>query len=263
MQPVTVKYQPLPWPRIKLTANGFLPESWAELNPLQFITISKLAKETVDDIAFLAAMTGIRKRIIKRLDDFHRFQMNEAFHFFTTDTSHNAFVLQKFKINGVVYAAPKPKLNGMTFEQFIFIDTWFGFYQDENKPENLHSFLASLYLPAGEKFNEEKTELNALLLANLHPSVKDAIVLNYQLVKAWIQKTYPLIFPELDKTGTENDEQKQQTEKRRYDSSGWIKIFDGIVGDNITKRDKYAAMPLHETLRYMSRRIKENMKRKK
>lgn len=260
MQQVTIKYQPIRWLRFNRTAKGNLPETWEEVTPRQIVAIACTANNSISDIAFLAAMTGIRKRIIKKLSDFQRFCITEALTFFEVETMYNGFVIQQFKVKGIEYTTPKQKLKGMTFGQFIFVDTLFGIYMNDHKPADLHQFLAALCIPSGEKFNEENMEPHSHILAKAKPELKEALIINYQLVKAWLQKTYPLIFPEVEEP---EDQQHSNTAKRPYDSSGWIKIFESIVGDSIIDRDKYAALPIHDTFRYLSRKIRENIKRKK
>jgi hypothetical protein len=76
-------------------------------------------------------------------------------------------------------------------------------------------------------------------------------------VREWLSDVYPLIFIKSD-----NDEIGKKLKKRQPVNS-WIKIFENLVGDDIVNHDNYANMPIHNIFRFMTAKIKENMKRKR
>ncbi len=266
MNPIKITYRPISWLPIIFKANGVQPQIWTELTPPQIIALACAGNGTIDDAAFLAAMCDIRKFVIRKLDNYQRFQLSEALQFFKAGYMHNAFVQSYVKPGLKKYYTPKPKLKGMSFGQFIFADTYFGMYQAENKPEHLHKFIAALCIPNRKNFNEEEVEYRTKQITKLYTNEKEALVVNYMLIRAWLAKVYPLIFSEGVQEETNPPKSpfaKGDEGKKKYDSSGWIKIFEGLVGDNITDHDKYAKLPVHEVLRYLSRKMKENMKKKK
>ena len=59
----------------------------------------------------------------------------------------------------------------------------------------------------------------------------------------------------------ENYEKPKKTHKNPG-NSGWIKIFENVVGDDLVNHDRYAILPLHNVLRWMTTKIIENIKRK-
>lgn len=261
MKPIKVTYYPFRRLNIAFSANGSIPDDWDEFTPAQIIALGRTYSAEASDIDFLAALSSLPRRVVKKLDDFQRFKIGEAIDFFDRQTMSSRFIISSVEIDGQTWFTPKPKLKGMSFGQFIFTDTWFGIYQQTRKPDDLHRFLASLCLRNPKAFDEEEAENNPSLFARLKPEVKEALVLNYQLVKSWLMKSYPLVFPEPEPAVA--IEGKQKETETVFDPNSWIRIFDSLVGDDIPNRDSYAAWPVNEALRYLSRKIKENLKRKK
>ena len=110
----------------------------------------------------------------------------------------------------------------------------------------------------------------AQIAIGANPATLEAIAINYGLVREWLSDAYPLIF-------IKNEEKNQNPESSiKYPESSpdsyrgqnpahnsWIKIFESLIGDDIVNHDKYAALPIHNVLRFMSEKIKQNMKRRK
>ncbi|MCY1720155.1 hypothetical protein OU798_07365 [Prolixibacteraceae bacterium Z1-6] len=258
MKQIKIKYYPVGWLKLAFSAKGAIPESWDETTPKQIVALGCAANNSIGDVAFIAALTGIRKWVIKRLDNYQRFQLSEQLGFLSTSTLHNTFVIKQVTVGLVKYYAPKPKLKGMSFGQFIFVDSLFGSYQHEQSADELHRFLAALLLRNRKQFTEDCIEQNAPVMAKLKPDVKEALVINYLLVKKWLVKSYPLVFPEPEET----PESKKQ-EPPTYDPMAWAKIFENLRGDDLAHEEKYSNLPVHTALRYITQRIKENIKRKK
>jgi hypothetical protein len=146
----------------------------------------------------------------------------------------------------------------MTFGQFIFVESYFSSYQTDKNPGDLHKFVASLYLPELHGFDENKIPEDALSFSKVKPEILDAIVINYVLVKEWLGLAYPLVFEREDDTETA----KPKKLNKSNNDSGWIKVFESIVGDDIINQDKYALLPVHTVLRWMTNKIKENRKQR-
>ena len=117
----------------------------------------------------------------------------------------------------------------------------------------MDSFLAALYLPPDEKFRESFLEKNNSIMAKVDTLTREAIWINYLLIKEWLTQSYPLLFYK------QEDIPKK---KKQHDSMAWVKILESIVGDDIINHDRYAQIPLHNMLRFMTSKLKENMKRK-
>jgi hypothetical protein len=74
---------------------------------------------------------------------------------------------------------------------------------------------------------------------------------------AWLALAYPLIFQEKAENPPSGD--KPTDGGRRQ--SPWIKVFDGLVGDDLINRDRYAELPVHTVLRFMTEKSKERMRK--
>ena len=107
-------------------------------------------------------------------------------------------------------------------------------------------------------------EMAADVMARLDESVQEAVVINYKLMQKWLTDLYPLIFGREDtksmKDEDHSDPQAKNKNKIQRDPMGWVKVYDALVGDDIVNQERYAGLPLHSVLRYITKQIKENMK---
>jgi hypothetical protein len=253
---VEIDYRPvrfIPWNR-KLTCN--FPGNWTELNSDQLVAIAGSRHTLTDDVGFLARFMGISRRIISHLGKFQILQIGEMLEWTKSVQPHNKFIIPFIGCGYLSLKAPLPKLKKVTFSQFIFADTCFADWQESESESDLTRFVACWYLPEGTVFSEEVMEQNAEELAKTEISICEAVAMNYLLVRQWLCDVYPLVFIP-DRTAP--DEKKKKKPMR---SNGWIRIFEQVVGDDIIHADQYANQPLHNVLRFLSQRIKDNMKNK-
>jgi hypothetical protein len=236
----------------KRTATGQAPTSWEELTRRQFIAISRTVNGAEPDSRFLAQLTGISKKLMKKLSSYELFKLSEAIDFIgQAGNSHSAFIINR--IPGTDFVSPKPKLGGMTFGQFIFTESYYNDWQVTKAEADLNNFIASLILPMDEKFNSEKITCNALKIKLIDLEIRQAIAFNYGLILVWLQKCYPLIFQdnaEASQDLSSSDKQPKQSQ--------WLKIFESLVGDDLINRDRYAELSVHAVLRYLTNKYKEN-----
>jgi hypothetical protein len=253
---ITLEYQPFSFLKYTRKIKGAFPSTFEELKPIQLITIAALINQTISETNFLNLMTNIREFRIKKLEDYYRYALMNLFEPFTEIKPYHSFIIPHINtpIGGI--ASPKPKLAGMTFGQFIFAESYFTSYQADKNEVDLHKFIASLYLTPNHPFKEEEIVGMALAVQVTKPEILDAIVINYVLIKEWLAVAYPLVFQHDEET------EEPKTHKKPNNNSGWLKIFESVVGDDLINQDKYAALPLHNVLRWMTNKIKENMKRK-
>ncbi len=259
MEQLTLKYRPIPFLKYTREIKGEFPSSFEEIKPAQLIAITGLINERISETSFLKIMTGIPKFRIKQLDSYTNYKLLNLFEPFTEVKPFHSFIIPKIKTSKSTLFSPKSKLAQMTFGQFIFIDSYFTSYQVEKNDTDLQKFIASLYLPENSGFDESKLNYLQLDPKKVKREILDAVVINYVLIKEWLALAYPLIFQ-----STEEDE-TTPTPKKHNDNtnlSGWLKIFDNVVGDDLVNHDRYATLPLHNVFRWMTGKVKENMKRK-
>jgi len=260
MEEITLEYQPVPFLKYTRKINGAFPSTFADLKPAQLIAITGLMNQTISDTSFLNIMTGIKKFRINKLDDYCRYRLMQLFEPFTLIIPYSALIIPEIFHYNRIFCAPKFKLSSVTFGQFIFIESHFEDYQTNKKRIHLHKFIASLYLRPNHTFNENEIAENALLISRVKPEILEAIALNYILIKEWLSQAYPMIFQQEEEVD-ENYEKPKKIHKNPG-NSGWIKIFESVVGDDLVNHDRYALLPLHNVLRWMTTKIIENIKRK-
>lgn len=253
---LSITYQPFSFLPFSRKLAGSFPSAIGELNPRQLVAVASLTKNAISENNFLRILTGFSRFTIAKLDAFHRYTLMNLFTFFTEIKYHSEFILPFIETpDGKLYC-PKPKLTGLSIAQFIFIENFFLSYQLNNEPEDLHKFVASLYLPGNSNFSENLVKSSALSLSRVKPEILEAVMINYIFVKEWLTLAYPMIFVRQEETHSNHKE------KKPADNSAWLKIFENIVGDDIINYDRYALMPVHHVFRWMTAKIKENYKRK-
>ena len=234
-------------------AVGKTPSKWSELSEKQFIGISSIVHGKELDYKFLSLLTGIRKKILIRLSPYQLTVLSEQIDFIgSAGSSHSDFIISEISCGPTMLVAPKPKMEGITFGQFIFLDAYFNDWSSSKQESALDKFIASVYLPQSEQFNNEMIDSRAIKINQISIELRKAIAFNFSLIIFWLQKAYPLIFPE-----SYEDPKQDQSVKLNH-TSGWLKIFESLVGEDLINRDKYAQLPLHTVLKHMTRKYKEN-----
>ena len=260
MEKITLEYQPFSFLNYTRKINGSFPSNFSELMPKQLIAIVNFLNQKISETMFLEYLTGIKGSVINKLDNFERHNLMKLFDPFMEVKPHNAFIIPEIKTSGKIFCSPKIKLAHLTFAQFIFVESYFTYYQTNKKPNDLHKFIASLYLEQNHNFNENEIAQNAVTILGTKPEILEAIVINYVLIREWLAQSYPLIF-EQGEEETDEEKQKPKTHKNPG-NSGWIKVFENIVGDDLINHDRYALLPLHNVLKWMTKKIKESLKHK-
>ena len=229
-------------------------------------------------------MSGLTKQILNKLSDFERYKLMEIFEFVGDQKPHHEFVIKKLPLfkfwsvslsnrsnRGVILFAPEGKLKGITFGQFIFADTYFANYQQSNDETDMNKFIASLHLRKDEIFDEKLIQNRHLQIGKIDKNTREAIVLNYQLIHEWLALAYPLIFQKqtemltsMNSVSTEPMPEREAVEGNSHqrDPNIWIKVFQNFVGDDIIHDEVWAAKPVNTIFAYMTRKYKENARRK-
>lgn len=229
-----------------------LPERWEEVSAKQLIAIAHLSIGDIDDNAFFSQLCDVPVKFVKRLGDFQKWMIGQQLLFTSGYEPWYKFIL---KLPGL--APPRPRMEGMTFGQLMFVDTFYGDWIEDPSDDNLNKFVGSVYIPAGEKFDSEKVGQYSENAAQLQQAERIAVTLNYRLLKEWLTNLYPTIFvrPEED---PDEDKHKKTSVKN---TGGWLVIFESIVGDDIIHQEEYFELSAHTVLRFMAKKIKENAKR--
>ena len=236
----------------KRTATGKAPSAWGELTQQQFISISRTVNGIEPDFRFLSVLTGIDQNLLKKLSPFDLFKLSEAIDFIgQAGNSYSEFLIPK--IPGTDFVAPKPKLAGLTFGQFIYTESYYNDWLIGKDETTLNKFLASLYLNPNEKFKSETIGNKAVKIKSVKMDICQAIAFNYGLIMIWLQKCYPLIFQDSAEARHDSSSPSKQTKQ-----SQWLKTFESLVGDDLINQDRYAELSVHAVLRYLTNKYKES-----
>ncbi len=229
-----------------------LPGCWGEISTQQLMLIARNYSAIMDEAEMLAGFLGIKKRTASMLDAYQRFCIARELDFLDNYKPHYAFVV--CKLNGLT--CPRPRLEGMSFGQFMFVDTYYEIAITSEDPGQLNKFIACLYLPEGKPFSEQLIKYRAdYVKLFFKPEEKTAISLNYRLVKEWICERYPLLFRKPPVA------EPVEAGRSRNQGSNWVKVYESLVGDDIVNQDKYSALPVHTVFRYLTNKLKENGRR--
>jgi len=252
LKQISLQYQLLGF---KYNIGTSLPESWSELTPKQLIAVAKNHSVDANETLLLAALLGIKEKHARRMDDYQRFCIARELKFMQDFKPMYSFIIRAIK--GL--SAPRPRLEGMSFGQFMYVDTYHEVAVMADDPAQLNKFVACLYLPDGKPFDEKLIQVRADRVALfLLPEEKTAISLNYRLVKEWICKQYPILFktPSDDSVAASVAEPVEASR-----GSDWVKVYESLVGEDIVNQQKYAELPVHTVFRFLTQKLKENARR--
>jgi hypothetical protein len=254
MKSIVVEYPFFKWTR---KATGSFPERWEELTPEQITLACKVSNEDIPEVLFLSLFSGISKRIVRKLGALQRYKLMELVSFVRQPKPYHKFIIRSVK----KFVSPRAGLEGVNFSQFIFADSYFSLWQNNNSDTDLNKFVASLYLHKNEKFADWIPREREKVFSKIPHATREAIAMNYILIREWLEKSYPLIFVKYEEQEQEN--KKRSKKNKGVKGDGWIQVFESLVGDDIINRDKYAELPVHSVFRYMTKSIKENSKKKR
>jgi len=70
-----------------------------------------------------------------------------------------------------------------------------------------------------------------------------------------------LVFQKSTENLTENQNPNKKEKPKNNTNNGWLNILENIIGDDIINQDKYSNLSLHSTLRFLTNKIKANLKK--
>ena len=224
-----------------------IPSSWSELNAAQFVAIVALSQQRIDDYRFFQLFFGLNRTVMERIDPFLLYRLSETLGFLRDrQVWHTDFFISQVG----PLRAPGRMLAGMSFHQFITVDTYYSWYAATDNPLYIDKCVAALYLREGESFVPTEGEVPNMEqrlkeVERIDFTTKMAILLNWSLIKMWLSRTFSSLFP----TSGETDGKPRPAE--------WLTLFDAFVGDHIADIDAYKALPCMDAFRILNRRIRE------
>ena len=226
------------------------PENFKELSEKQFIALIALSSCVIDDNSFYQQFLGVPADWLSQLDQFSLWKLMELF--ITLNASNGSIdTIDFFFISRLgSFKAPEAKLEGMSFQQFMMIDTYCSWYSITKHQNYLNCMIASLYLKENESYFPEGDEKLLDLDSNMEDisqtpiATRKAILANWLLIRNWLSKTFPHLFP------------KGEGESGTGKPAQWLDLFDAFVGDNIHHMDSYKKLPCMDAFRILNRKIK-------
>lgn len=226
------------------------PEQTSEMSERQFVALVGLSIGTLSMEAFYATFLGVDGELLGKLDDYSLWVLRGLFERLDKDgSSVNSFFIPRLGD----YYAPEEKLSGMSFQQFMMIDTYCSWYVASKRPEYLDQMLAAMYLKQTESYfpdgNESLVDFDSAIETLLHwpLDVKMAVFINWNLIRQWLSETYPYLFPK-----GENGDTKGKS------AGTWLDLFDAFVGDNIHHMEDYKKLSCMDAFRILNRKIKNS-----
>ena len=178
--------------------------------------------------------------MVKKLSPYQKLCIIELLKFLETFQPCFEFMIPQ--IAG--FKAPLPRLKDETFGCFIFAETYFERYAANSEPEFLSKFIACYYRDG--PFKESGISERAGLIARQPSITKEAIFINYLLIREWYMLEYPLVF------------QTVENSSKKSERSSWLEVYDILLGDDITRQEDYANLPISTVLRYLNKKIKQD-----
>lgn len=234
---VAIEYRPIefiPWMR-RVEKN--LPSNWSEMNARQIVAIPDIIRDDVDESRLLEIFLGVKRSIARKIVGFQRYSILKNLLYVQYPEPLGYFVID----NIAGFNAPGDKLKGVIFGAFIFGETYYQKYIQGNI-ECLDKFIACYYT-GKDGFNESQIETRAALISKWPMVIREAIGINYSLIREWLAVTFPYVF------------QKQEGGEKKETNAGWVKVFDAVVGKDIIHQDNYARVPAMEMLRFLNNNL--------
>ncbi|MBQ9363978.1 MAG: hypothetical protein IJT97_11285 [Bacteroidaceae bacterium] len=244
-----------------------VPETWEELSVEQFMAITALDAGTIDGRTFYARYFGIRPEVVDRLDFYLLYVLNSLVEKVSAPQSGTVpnpfrgmrrFLVPSYRLgNGVVVVSPSECLSGMSFQQFMTVDTFYTWYVQTEERRFLVSMCCCLYLKEDEDFFSLNPAARQQLWEAADVAVLRSVLVQWSFIKRWLSGSYPFLFPAGERQDTKRGGKKVV-------SNAWLEIFDVLVQDDLTRIDSYKHLDCMDVVRILNRRLKnERMKTRK
>ncbi len=240
-----------------------VPETWEELSVDQFMAITALDAGTIDGSTFYARYFGLRPELVERLDLYFLYVLNSLVDMLpgTASTSGKAFRgMRKFLVpsyrlgKGDVVVAPSAGLSGMSFQQFMTVDTFYTWHIQTEERRFLLSMCSCLYLKDDEDFFRLNLSARQQLWDAAGDAVLRSVVVQWSFIKRWLSNSYPFLFPA-------GGQQGEISGGKKVVSNAWLEIFDVLVQDDLTRIDSYKQLECMDVLRILNRRLRNERMR--
>ncbi len=231
-----------------------IPTSWSELDADGLQLAAQLWTGSIHRDTLLSRFFGVPLSVVHDLDSYLVYCLTQL----TSWMRRLDDAVDNFKIAelpGTAYLAPGPRLGGCTLEQFMVADTHFQRYAISQDPDHLTLFIASLYHARHRRDDGIDAKISAV--ESQPEAVRQAVFLNFILIRRWLSRSYPYLFPP-QTDGDEEDDEPQGKRVKKPRPTDWLAIFDAFMGDDVAFIERYKRMAAIDAFRLMNRRIKQS-----
>ena len=241
-----------------------IPDNWRELTAKQFTAVADMHICGYNADKMISQLCGLSEKEVNMMDSYQKYVIRgELEWMLSLATPHDSFIIEQ--LPGTRLLPPGNKLRGCSLQQFMTADTYFQLFTlHPNKEEFLNLFVGALYHRLGEYYNIEECDVpslrrkaakidmerNVAEISHIDLNVRFAVYLNFILIREWLSKAYPKLFPKGEEQGT-----------KLHRPTDWLAIFDAFIGDDVADMRKYQIMLATDAFRIMERRIKNAQKR--
>ncbi len=265
---IDIEYRSWWWPFAR-RKRSYAPSRWWEMDESHYMAIVRAILGEISDDEYCAALFGLPRRLVSRLDPWHRYVLGKQLRWMESGKSESS----RFFIRSIEgLKAPADALAGVSLQQFMTVDTFFTQYAEsitdskpQGDPQRLCRMVAALYLRPDETYFAEQPEEevadiegNAKMLQR-HADLAQlwGVYLNWVMVRNWLSKAYPLLFPSPD--SSKSDSSKDTTPHK---VNAWLDAFDSFMGDDVAHIDAYRRMDATDAFRLMNKRMRSALTHK-
>ncbi len=244
----------------KKKVHSWVPESWLEVSERQFLAIVGITYDDLSDVQFYVQFFGLDEKVVREMDMYTFYVLNSLLSFTRITNGMSSFIIHSMKLKdskGRVLRvdAPRPKLSGMTFQQFMMVDTFFTWYMQTQNKDYLISMCACCYLNEEDDFFTMDMDERVKLWKECNPTALNAVLVQWTFIKAWLSGAYSSLFPK------GNVEEVSKKKEKVKISNAWIEIFDMLVADDMTRINTYKRLECMDVIRIVNGKMEYQNKR--
>lgn len=227
-----------------------VPSGWEDMTDKCFLCLIELSED--GNMSNYARYFGLPQDALSKIDVYTIYCLGSLIPTLNSDTSLSRFIIPEISSisSKSKFLSPAEELYGMTFQQFITVDTYYSWYQQTKNDEFLLYMAMCTYMKDGENFEEIDESLRLKEWTSVPKIYLKALLLNWMMIKNWLCKCYPQLFPK----GAAEDKPANGKIKM---FNAWSEIMDALVADDLTRLESYKRLACMDVLRILNRRIKE------
>ncbi len=233
-----------------------IPTTWGELDADGLQLAAQLWTGGLPRDELLARFYAVPLAVVHALDGYLVYCLTQLTSWMRRlDDAVDDFKIAELPDTG--YFSPGPRLSGCTLEQFMIADSHFQRYAIGQDPDYLTLFIASLY--HARRKRDDDIDVKVGVVERLPEPVRQAVFLNFILIRRWLSRSYPYLFPPQSDADDSDDEPTAKRKRlKKPQPTDWLAIFDAFMGDDVAFIERYKRMAALDAFRLMNRRIRQS-----